>query len=69
MCGHSAKIIFSEKMGLPMFPAVMSLNKFQFLISYLCLDDTETRKERWKNDRFAAFRDIFELFNDNCAKH
>ena len=52
-----------------MFPAVMSLNRFQSLISHLCFDDTETRKKRWKSDRFSAFREIFEHFNDNCAKH
>ena len=24
-------------------------------------------KERWKTDRFAPFRGVFEIFNNNCA--
>ena len=33
LSGHSAKVIFSEKMRLPMFPVVMSLNRFLLLVS------------------------------------
>ena len=69
LAGHSSRILFSDDKGLPMFGATMSQNRFQFLMSHLSFDDIETRKNRWKNDRFAAFRDIFELFNDNCARY
>lgn len=31
-------------------------------------DDEETRPDRWGKDRFAAFRDIFEMFSKRCPK-
>ena len=34
---------------------------------YLSLDDKSTREERWKKDRFAAAREVFEHWNDNCG--
>ena len=56
-------------MELSMFPEVMSLNRFQFLISQLCLYDPKIRKYSWESDWLATFWGIFEQFNDNCAKH
>ena len=56
------KILFSETMGLPLFSAVMSKNRFEVLVSNLSFDDSTTRKERWSRDRFEAFRDVFEPF-------
>ena len=32
----------------------------------LCFDDETTRGERWKHDRFAAMRNVFETFNYEC---
>ena len=46
----------------------MSKNRFEFLVSNLCFDDSTTRKQRWSRDRFAAFRKVCELFNNNCAQ-
>ena len=31
-------------------------------------DDAISRGDRWRNDRFAAFRDVFEKFFHNCSK-
>ena len=50
LSGHSAKIIFSGKKELPVFSKVMSLNRFQILISHLCFDNTQTKKELWKSE-------------------
>ena len=69
LSGHAVKLLFSETMGLPLFSAVMSKNRFGFLVSKLCFDDSTTRKQRWSRDRFAAFRKVFELFNNNCAQY
>ena len=33
----------------------------------ISFDDANTRQERWRTDRFAAFRKIFEEFNKCCA--
>ena len=46
----------------------MSRNRFAFLCRFIQFDDATTREERWKRDRFAAIREIFEAFNSNCAK-
>ena len=69
LSGDAVKILFSETMGLTLFSAVMSKNRFEFLVSNLCFDDSTTRKQRWSWDRFAAFREVFELFNNNCAQY
>ena len=69
LSGHAVKILFSETMDLPLFSAVMSKNRFEFLVSNLPFDDSTTRKQRWSRDRFAAFREVFELFNNNCAQY
>ena len=69
LSGHSTRIIFSDTKGLPMSGAVMNQNRFQFLISQIGFDDSDNRRERWKHDQFAAFRDLFELFNDNCSRY
>lgn len=65
---HSAQRVFHEKTGHPVFSATMAQSRFALLHSHLSFDDIESRADRWKDDRFAACRDIFELFNSNCLK-
>ena len=52
-----------------MFGAVMSRNRCVFLLSNIGFDDKQSRPDRWNEDRFAAFRHFFELFNDNCSTY
>ena len=62
-------ILFS-KHGHFLFGAAMSCNRFNFLNSHLSFDDEGgNRSSRWKKDRFAALRKIFNLFNIECARH
>ena len=35
----------------------------------IVFDDAASRSKHWKTDRFAAFCDMFERFNNNCAKN
>ena len=56
--------LFSDSYGPPMFSAVMSRNRFAFILHNLSFDDESTRAERWKKDRFTAIREIFEKFNN-----
>jgi hypothetical protein len=58
--------LFSNTYGPPIFSAVMSRNRFTFIRANLCFDDASTRDDRWKQDRFAAIRDIFESLNFEC---
>ena len=58
--------IFSDSYGPPTFSAVMSRNRFAFILHNLTLDDKSTRAERWKKDRFIAICEFFEKFNNQC---
>ena len=62
------ELLFSENYGHLIFSAAMWKNRFKFLFSEICFDDFETKTERWKKGRFAAIRNIFEKFNNNCGK-
>ena len=65
---HTArKYLFRDDIGAPIFGATMSSKRFMFLCSNITFDDLETRSARWQNDRFAAFRTVFEMFNDRCS--
>lgn len=66
---HSVDTLFSEKAGHPVFGGTMSRNRFKFLSAHLAFDDIATRPQRWKHDRFAAFRELFNVFNNNCSRH
>ena len=46
----------------------MSRNIFFFIFANLSSDDAETRAVRWKQDRFAAARELLELLNEQCLK-
>ena len=61
--------LFSEKCGQPVFSATMVCKRFKFLSSHLFFDNAATTAQRWKQDRFPAFREIFKEFNDNCMRH
>ena len=43
----------------------MSYNRFAFLIRFLEFDDKETRRQRWREDKFAAIREFFMEMNEN----
>lgn len=47
----------------------MSKNRFNFLINNLRFDDKSTRAERKAADKFAPFREFWELFELNCNKY
>ena len=44
----------------------MSYHRCVFLSSNVRFDDSKTRQERFHHDRFGAFREIFEQFNNRC---
>ena len=41
--------------------------RFGFLNNIICFDDEDTREERWKEDKAASIRSVFERWNNNCA--
>uniref|UniRef100_UPI00358F0E78 uncharacterized protein n=1 Tax=Myxine glutinosa TaxID=7769 RepID=UPI00358F0E78 len=62
------KWLFGDRVGHPVFGATMSKNRYKFLLTKLSFDDKDTRPERWRNDRFTAFRELHDLLNRNCAE-
>ncbi|XP_045482176.1 piggyBac transposable element-derived protein 1-like [Harmonia axyridis] len=60
MKGVSTKELFDKDSGIPIFRATMSESRFRFLLNCIRFDDKETRNERKKSDKLAAFREVFE---------
>ena len=60
--------LFNSQIGHLIFAATMSYKRYCFLRFMIVFYDAASRFERSKTDRFAAFRDIFEKLNNNCAK-
>ena len=42
---------------------------FRFLKDHICFDNPRERTQLWETDRFAAVREIWEIFNSNLSKH
>ena len=51
------------------FGAIMSKNRFRFLKDHICFDNPQERTQLWETDRFAAVREIWEIFKSNLSKH
>ena len=59
--------LFSDTYGPPILSAVMSRNRFAFILHNLSFDDESTRDERWKKDRRTTISKFFEKFiNSAC---
>ena len=46
----------------------MGINCFKFLVRCIQFDNFTARPQRWRSDRFAAFREFLKCFNENCAQ-
>ena len=64
---HSINLLFSEHSHF-VFGATMSKNRMKFLYAHLSFDTLEERVIAWSNDRFAAFRVFWEMFNSTLSK-
>uniref|UniRef100_A0A2P2I3U3 PiggyBac transposable element-derived protein 3 n=1 Tax=Hirondellea gigas TaxID=1518452 RepID=A0A2P2I3U3_9CRUS len=65
--GHDAQSLWVDGIGNPIFSACMSSARFIFLNANITFDNSDSRPERFLRDRFAAIRDLFEKFNNNCS--
>lgn len=61
--------LWSPVFGPVMFRSTMNKNRFEFIINCLRFDEKETREERKKSDKFAAVREIWEIFERGCRKN
>ena len=65
---HDVRLLFSHDRGIPIFGATMSRLRFLFIMRHFSFDDVNTREQRWKNDRFAALRHVFEMCNKSFGE-
>ena len=61
--------MFSDTKVFPVFEAARSPDRFKFLLSKISFDNPRSRPEKLESDRFAAFREFLEKFNDNCSRY
>ena len=61
--------LFSEKVGHQIYSSTISLNLFKFMKRMITFNDSTTRNDRWKKDKFSAFREVLEMFNKQCARN
>ena len=60
-------IVYREGFSHPVFGATMSRDRMKFLLSKISFDEEATRQQRWKNDRFAAVRDVHQMIMKRCV--
>lgn len=60
------KELFDDKICGAVYKAVMSRERFKFLLDSLRFDDKSTREERKKSDALAAIREIWDEFINQC---
>ena len=60
--------IWNHESAHDIFAATMSYNRFQFIRRFITFDDKSTRGDRWKSDKFACLRELFEMMNEQNSK-
>ena len=61
------EIIWNHESAHDIFGATRSVNRFKFICRFCTFDDKTIRQDRWKNDKFACMREIFEAMNSRNA--
>ena len=63
---HMTDRLFSHDSHF-VFGAIMSKNRFRFLKGHICFDNPQERTQLQETDRFAAVREIWEIFDSNLS--
>lgn len=64
--GESYEQLWSEDQGRAIFGSTMSLRRFQTIMKFLRFDDRDTRERRRFDDKLAPFRNIWDMFVNQC---
>ena len=51
-----------------LFAATILWNRFHFISKFVTFDNKDTRDDRWKYDKYACIRELFEMMNERNAK-
>ena len=62
------EVIWNHESAHDVIGATMSLHRFKFICCLITFDDKETRNDRWKTDKFAYMRELFEDMNERKAR-
>ena len=69
---HSAHESLDElwcaKTGRPIFRATMTLKRFESFLRFMRFDNKNTRPQRREQDKLAAFRDVWTMFDAQLPK-
>ncbi|XP_024151020.1 piggyBac transposable element-derived protein 4-like [Oryzias melastigma] len=57
---EATKSLWDEESGRPIFRATMSLQQFHVISRIIRFDNRDTRSIRWRNDKLAAIRNIWD---------
>ena len=71
LCGMNLQrvdYLFADE-GHYAFGAIMSKNRFKFLLSHITFDNHIDCENNWPTDRFATMRPVWELLNSNLGKY
>lgn len=66
---HNVNHLHEDHEGQIVSEAVMSKNRFNFLLSHIMINDLADYHKNWPTDRFPAMRPIWELFKNNLSKY
>ncbi len=62
--GTDTDTVFHHESCNDFFTATMQRKRYTFLNNVIQFDDSDTRNQRWKEDKFACFREYFEAINN-----
>ena len=63
----SVEDLFMHESSPDHFQATMAYRRFYFLSHFLSFDNYTTRVDRYKEDKYACYREVFELLNKRNA--
>ena len=63
----SVEDLFMHESSPDHFQATMAYRRFYFLSHFLSFDNYTTRVDRYKEDKYACYRQVFELLNKRYA--
>ena len=52
----------------PAFTSTMALYRWLEILKFITFDNKDSRAMRWEEDKGAAIRELFQLWNENCSK-
>lgn len=61
--------LWSSIEGRPFYKSVMSRSRFKFFLRVIRFDNYRTRMDRQRDDKLAAFSEVWNAFGQNLTKH